>query len=381
MLMNVRISGGSIMKKGTYACIAGGLLLAQVLGGCAAPQQQADRRYFWPQLPERPRIEWLKSYSSSNDFPKEGMNKLMSDVLGDEDAITFERPLDVMVDDKQQVFIADPGQQNVIVFDLAGNRARMLTRPEAKGDSLEQPVSLTQDDQNNIYVGDMGTKRVYVIDNSGKILRSFGVEPNLVSVGGLAFDKIQKRLVVADTRGHKIAFFTLQGAFISSFGSRGDGDGQFLYPNPIRFNHKNELLVGDTMNARIQIFDANGKFLRKFGSRGDGPHDFQVLKGVAVDSENNIFITDGKGHKVVIYNNEGDYLLTFGGLFSSVISGKEAMGGFVMPQGIFIDKADRIYVVDQLNHRFQVFQYISDEFLKRNPIKGYPPSAPTTGSK
>jgi sugar lactone lactonase YvrE len=135
------------------------------------------------------------------------------------------------------------------------------------------------------------------------------------------------------------------------------------------------------MNARIQIFDANGKFLRQFGSRGDGPQDFQVLKGLALDSEDNIFITDGKGHKVVIYSTDGDFLLTFGGLFSTVVTGKDSMGGFVMPQGIFIDKSDQIYVVDQMNHRFQVFQYISDDFLKNNPIKGYIPTVKSLNTK
>jgi hypothetical protein len=35
-------------------------------------------------------------------------------------------------------------------------------------------------------------------------------------------------------------------------------------------------------------------------------------------------------------------------------------GTFWMPAGIHIDGKDRIFVVDQLNHRVQVFQYLKN---------------------
>jgi len=307
-------------------------------------------------------------------MPKGGVKQMLTDVLGEEDTINLDRALDIAINSKNQVFIADAGLHNVVVFDLAINKVRLFPRIDAEADRLQQPVSLAIGENEQVYVGDMGLKKISIFSPAGEFKRSFAVQPNLDSVGGMAVDLKNKQLFVADTRGHKIGIFDLNGKFKSSFGKRGDLDGDFSYPNPICLNGKNELVVGDTMNARIQIFDTSGKFLRKFGNRGDAPQDFQVLKGVGIDSENNIYVTDGKAHKVVIYNNEGEFLLTFGGLFSSVVSGKESMGGFVLPQGIFIDKNDRIYVVDQMNHRFQVFQYISDGYLKLNPIKEYDPN-------
>ena len=95
------------------------------------------------------------------------------------------------------------------------------------------------------------------------------------------------------------------------------------------------------------------------------------MKGVAVDSEDHIYVTEGKGHKLIIFGTNGEYLLTVGGLYSAITTGKQAPGGFVIPQGVFIDDKDVIYVVDQLNRRFQMFQYISDDFLRRNPIQGW----------
>ena len=354
------------------------LLIGLLLAGCATSQPKETRRYFWPQLPERPRIEWLHNYASEADFPKSGFKQMMTDVMGEEATITLERALDISVNSKNQVFIADPGLNNVVIFDFVANNIRLLSRDEKAEDKLQQPVAVALGENGLVYVGDNGKKQIVVYDVNGKKQRSFAVQPKLESVGGMAVNPESNRLYVADTRGHKIGVFDLQGNYITSFGKRGEQDGEFLYPFPLRFNRRNELIVGDTMNARIQIFDANGKFLRKFGNRGDGPQDFQVLKGVAVDSDDNIYVTDGKAHKVSIFSNNGDYLLTFGGMFSTLVAGKDAMGGFVMPQGIFIDANDRIYVVDQMNHRFQVFQYLSDRFIQANPIKGYDPNAKPT---
>lgn len=361
------------MKLGRFGLAGVAMVAIAALGGCATSQPQEARRYFWPQLPERPRIEWLKNYSNQNDLPKTGMKQLVTDVLGEEELISFERPLDIVANSRKQVLIADPGKNNVVVYDFAKNIVHLLAKNDNPDDSLQQPVSLALADNDDIFVGDQGSKKITLFDAEGKKKFSIDLEPNLASVGGMAVDKKGKKLFVADTRGHKIGVYDLKGKFLSSFGSRGDADGLFNYPNPLRINHKNELLVGDTMNARIQVFDTNGKFLRTFGSRGDGPQDLQVLKGIAVDSEDNIYVTDGKAHKVVIYNSAGDFLLTFGGLYSSAGTGKESMGGFVLPQGIFIDPTNKIYIVDQINHRFQSFQYISDEHLKLNPIAGYPP--------
>ena len=52
----------------------------------------------------------------------------------------------------------------------------------------------------------------------------------------------------------------------------------------------------------------------------------------------------------------------------SVGSGNIGRGGFQIPQGISIDKNDRIYVADSLNRRVQVLQYLSQRYLSEHPI-------------
>ena len=42
--------------------------------------------------------------------------------------------------------------------------------------------------------------------------------------------------------------------------------------------------------------------------------------------------------------------------------------GFNQPVDIHIDKDDRIYITDQLNRRFSVWQLLTDRYLAEKPI-------------
>jgi DNA-binding beta-propeller fold protein YncE len=344
-------------------------LLGALLGGCAATQEVQNRRYFFPKLPERPRYEWLAAYQSENDFPKKGFDAFMDKVVGVADATGFDKPLDIKVTDEQKVYVADTGLRGVVVFDLKNKEVHMVGRGRFS-DELVRPTNLALDDQENLYVMDADRKAILVFDKNENLTRQFNFSGEMKSGGGIVFDKAKKLLICADTQGNRVVSLSPEGKVVSSIGTSGDKDGQSNRPSAVAINSKGELIVGDMMNARIQIFDSNGKFLRKFGNRGDSPGEFQLMKGVAVDSEDHIYVSDGKGNKVEVFSDKGDYLITVGSRGSVAQTGKVLPFGFLLPQGIYIDRYDRVYVVDAMNTRFQVIQYLSDDFLKKNPIPG-----------
>ena len=78
--------------------------------------------------------------------------------------------------------------------------------------------------------------------------------------------------------------YSLQGDYLSKFGSRGSGDGQFNNPKGLCFNNKGLLYIVDYSNDRVQVFRENYVFLFKFGSKGHNPGQFQSPRYVAVDS-------------------------------------------------------------------------------------------------
>ena len=60
------------------------------------------------------------------------------------------------------------------------------------------------------------------------------------------------------------------GAFLSKWGSYGDGDGQFVNPCGVVVDGSGDLYVADTGNERIQKFDSTGTFVAQWGSSGSG---------------------------------------------------------------------------------------------------------------
>ena len=364
MVMNIKLR---------VARIVGVLVMAATFAGCAAAPPRPETRFFWPPLPERPRIEWLGAYGSQNDFPKTGAEKFLASIVGEEETVSLSKPIAIRSDGRGKVYVGDPGAPGVYVFDFEKNVMRPFGKAEAEA-RLEQPVGIAIDDTGRIYVSDTKKNALLVFTQDELPLGLISLAGVAEKAGDVTYDRVGKRLLVVDLRGHKILILSLEGKLLSSFGARGTQPGEFNFPTAVAVNSKGEIIVTDAMNARIQIFSGEGKFLRMFGERGDGPGTLQLIKGVAVDSDDNIYVTDGKGHKVEVFSTRGDYLITVGGAYSAITTGKTAPGGFVIPQGIDIDKNNMIYVVDQLNRRFQSFRYISDSYLKANPIPGYTPS-------
>jgi DNA-binding beta-propeller fold protein YncE len=351
------------------------LVALVVFSGCAVTQKKEQvRHFYWPQLPERPRVEWIKSYSSQNDFPKTDFELFAQSLTGVVDDMSLLKPVTITSNGEGKVYVVDNDRSalGVHVYDIPRKSVHMLGSSSSFG-LFEFPIAVDLDAEGGIYVADINKNSISIFDKDEKPRRSISTKQYIERIGGLAVDKTRKRIMVTDYTGHKLAVFDLDGNLLFSTGKRGAENGEFNFPTGLTVNHKGEIIVADSMNARIQVFAGDGTFLRKFGRRGDGAGDLQIIKGVAVDSDDNIYATDSRANKVVIFSSQGDYLLTVGGMYSALATGRVAPGGFMLPQGIAIDKEDRIYVVDQMNRRFQVFQYISDTYLKTHSIPGYNP--------
>jgi DNA-binding beta-propeller fold protein YncE len=84
--------------------------------------------------------------------------------------------------------------------------------------------------------------------------------------------------------------FDSNGKFITSWGTEGTGNGQFLRLEGVAVDSSSDnVFVADFEGNNIQKFDSNGNFITKWGSKGDGDGEFQRPWGVAVDSSGNVY--------------------------------------------------------------------------------------------
>lgn len=344
------------------------VVVSLLCAACAATQNVAKERYLWPPPPDVARIEWLKAYSSQLDIEKTPSQRFWAAIAGDDPPISLLKPVEVKsVPERGKFFVSDIGRSTVVVFDLARHSLRMLEIPDG-APPLLLPLSVAVDHEGSIYVLERRSASVLVFDSLEKFQRTISLKLiSVTSPTSMIIDKKNRQMYVSDAATRKIVVTDLQGALIRSIGASGDADGQFNLPVAMALNSKGHLVVADAFSATIQVFDQSGRFRSKFGRRGDSPGDFQLIKSLAVDSSDNIYVVDGRGHNITIFNEQGELLLVLGGFYASTETGKLAPGGFSVPIGIDIDSTDKIYVVDQMNTRVQVFQFFSDEYLRRSP--------------
>jgi DNA-binding beta-propeller fold protein YncE len=345
------------------------IALVFLCSACAAPQNVVQDRYFWPPPPDVARIEWLKSYSSQLDIDKNSLQNFWAAIAGDDAPQSLLKPVDVKsVPELNKFFVSDISRAAVLVFDLNGHELRVLKIPDG-APPLRLPLSVAVDGDGLIYVLERRSATILVFDRSEVYKRKISLKPLLVSSPtSMVIDKKNGHIYVADAASRKIVVIDLVGDMVRTIGSSGDDDGQFNLPVAMALNSRGELVVADAFSAKIQIFDGSGRYLSKFGQRGDALGNFQLIKSLAIDSSDNIYVVDGRAHNVSIFNEHGELLLVLGGFYATSLSGKAAPGGFSVPIGIDIDSTDKIFVVDQMNARVQVFQYFSEEYLRRNPV-------------
>lgn len=329
-------------------------------GGCSSTSQKAPKRFFWPALPDEPKIEHLGSYQSAADFIKESkVENFLDAVFGEEFSQVLFKPWGVASNGKGKIYVTDAGQAQIAVFDLNEKKISFIS-------PIHGAYGITIDQMGRIYVASGVKRNITIFEKDHSLVTTFGIDI-IKGPGGIAINDDLGLLYLADTQAHDIKVFNLIGDFLFAIGKRGDGKGEFNYPTDIDISSKGELVVVDSLNARIQILDNEGNFIRAFGRRGTGFGDFKVIKGIALDSEDHIYVTDALASHFKIFSMEGDLLLVVGGPYAAGDRGMAA-GGFNLPMDIDIDDKDTIVVTDQQNFAFQVFQYMSEEYLRSHPV-------------
>ena len=345
------------------------LLFAAVLllCSCVSSQPIAKKRMFWPSPPEPPRYEWVGFYSNSADMHEGEVKSWYGSIVGEEVSHTLQRPMSVASDGRGNVYVTDSEGGNAYRFDFNNKRVDKFGG-KAYGDSIGQVNGVAVDAAGNAYVSDSRKRKIFVVTPQNEPLKVIDVSASTEFIGKFAIDNTNGHIVLTDLKKHQIVITDMDGKQIRSFGKRGDGAGEFNLPVAVAIEKDGGIVVADSLNARIQRFTSKGDFVSKFGRRGDSPGDLSLIKGVAVDSEGHIYVTDGKDHRVTVFSTKGELLIVLGGIFAQTLGSRLAAGGFLVPQGIFIDQNDRVYVADQLNKRIQVFQYLSDGYLAKYPL-------------
>ena len=307
----------------------------------------------WPLPPETPRIRYVTTYHGLGDFKTKKPGKWKALLLGDDGsdtkpADTMVKPYGIAVSSHGRIYVSDTAARRVFAFDPDAKTVTFVG--ENGAGKLTKPIGVAVDDEGKVFVADATLNRVFAYGPDGSVV--IGHDGELRSPSGLAVDRANKLLYVADAAKHQVfCYSTVDGELVRTMGRRGGEPGEFNFPTNLFVDGNGRLYVADTMNFRVQVFDAAGAPVQTFGTQGDTPGTLNRPKGVGVDSEGHIYIADTSFNNFQIFDADGQLLLFVG-------SAGRNPGEFNLPAGLFIDSRDRIYVADQGNSRIQVFQYL-----------------------
>ncbi len=156
------------------------------------------------------------------------------------------------------------------------------------------------------------------------------------------------RIYVVDGGNHRIAVFNPDGSFITTFGTKGSLDGQFLFPLGISSDLNGRIYVADSGNFRIQVFDEQGKFLHQFLPVDNNIPIKPVDIAISPDKET-LYVTGNNNHSVMVFNSSGKLKRIWG-------SEGTLAGEFKFPATLAVTANGSVCVVDVLNGRIQIFE-------------------------
>lgn len=221
----------------------------------------------------------------------------------------FHTPMAIALDAANNVYVTDADLKRVQVFNSAGIFLRSWGGSIGTGDGqfspFQGPLGIAVDTSDNVYVSDTGTNRIQKFTNTGAFLGWAGR-----CTSGANCDPVSQRSL-----GFRCTASTC------SAPASGSSDGQFLLPTGLAVDSLDNIYVADWVNDRIQKFDSADHFMTKWGSRGRGDGQFRAPIGLGVGlSNNDIYVADTGNNRIQQFTDTGTLIAMWGADMDLLVS-------------------------------------------------------------
>jgi len=289
------------------------------------------------------------------------------------------------------IYVADTGRRQILIYDASGNYLRSIG-PSGPGWNFGSNVAVTVAADGSIFVlmrhqteTLIGFNQVFKFTNAGDFISSWGAkgrapgelwEPQGMTIGPTG------NILVAGFQGHNIVTYDQQGNLVEEFNGHNIQPGEFAHVRGAVVGENANLYVTDFWNQLVQVFDRYGLFLTTWGERGQGDGQyFNFPRFTAANDLGQIYVSDDR--EVRVFEADGtfvarsDWIIFPGGIevdntgsvwitgqgentvrsytptldLVSIFDGSNVPQGFNSPYGITQGLNGNLYVADTFNHR------------------------------
>jgi len=86
-------------------------------------------------------------------------------------------------------------------------------------------------------------------------------------------------------------------------------DGRFRQVTDVAFGPKGEIYISDGyINSRVAKASAEGAWLKSWGDRGDKPGQFNTPHNIATDAGGNVYVADRFNRRIQVFDGDGNFL-------------------------------------------------------------------------
>jgi peptidylamidoglycolate lyase len=167
-----------------------------------------------------------------------------------------------------------------------------------------------------------------VVDGKGKLIESWEQWNHLFThPHGVQIDPNdpERHVWLVDSDSEQVFKFTHDGKklvmTLGEFRKRGDDKTHFNGVNGLAFLPNGDFLVSDGYrNTRVVKFSKDGKYLSQFGERGIGPGQFNTIHSIAVAADGRIFVGDRGNKRIQVFDKNYKYLSEINAVYSNSLA-------------------------------------------------------------
>lgn len=219
------------------------------------------------------------------------------------------RPMNLAIRDGE-LYVPEYFNDRIQVFGLDGTPKRVIGKAGTGPGEFNAPGGVAVAPNGDLLIADFNSQRVQQLKPDGSFVRQWGTTGQ-IGIGAGEFNYPtdaafgpDDTLYVADGYNDRIQAFGPDGALLRKWGGPfamnifGPFNGWFATITSVTVDRQGHVFAADFYNHRIQKFKADGTFLTSFGSKGKGPGQFDHAIAVAVARDDTVFVADFLNNRV-----------------------------------------------------------------------------------